>query len=406
MDEEYLSKLIEETKKRDGGLILQQEGIPEAVVLTIEKYNQLILDIRLNLPADQVGIEDLKQEAKETEQPGFQSHNNKTILVTGGAGYIGSHASRELIKAGYEVIVLDNLSCGKRSNIAEGSKFIEGDVSDLNLLRDIFASNSIYAVMHFAASVEVEESVKNPIKYLQNNAMNTAALLSVMEEFEIKKFIFSSTAAVYGSQEQMPISEYAKLQPESPYGYSKLLAERIIKYYCHYMGLEAIVFRYFNACGCDFDGSIQPTHSTHIFSRLIEVAMRKAPVITVYGTDYETFDGSCIRDYVHVLDIARAHVLAVEKFDTHDQFSHESGYRIFNIGTGKGSSVLEVISKTSEAIGRIIPMDIGPRRPGDSVQSVADTTKIKKELGFELLFSDIETIAKTTWAQAQRGKSV
>lgn len=392
MDEEYLSKLIEETKKRDGGLILQQEGIPEAVVLSIEKYNSLIS----NQATEHKII---------IEEQSFQSHNNRTILVTGGAGYIGSHASRELIKAGYEVIVLDNLSCGKKSNIAEGAQFIEGDVSDINLLRDIFASHSIYAVMHFAASIEVEESVSNPGKYLQNNVMNTASLLSVMEESGVKRLIFSSTAAVYGAQEVMPISEHAKMQPENPYGYSKLLAERIIKYYCHYAGLEAIVFRYFNACGSDFDGSIQPTHNTHIFSRLMEVATGKLPAITIHGTDYNTFDGSCVRDYVHVLDIARAHVLAVEKFDSDSLISSDNGYRIYNIGTGRGSSVLEVVNKTSEAIGKIIPMDIGPRRPGDSAESVADNSKIKRELGFELIFSDIETIAKTSWAQAQRRKA-
>ena len=390
MDNSYLEELIREANIRDGGLILSQNDQPAAVVMTVHKYNELL----------QKSSSHQNRAMQSIQAEDFHSNNNKTILVTGGAGYIGSHAVRELLKTGYGVVIVDNLSTGKRNNVPEGVKFYEGDIADTNFLRDIFASHKIYAVMHFAASIEVEESVAYPEKYLENNMLNTARLLSVMNEAAVKRIIFSSTAAVYGNQDVMPISEYAKVQPNNPYGYSKLLAERTIKYYCHFSGFQAVVFRYFNACGCDFDGSIIATHTSHLFSRIMEVAGGIRPFIAINGTDYNTVDGTCVRDYVHVLDIANAHVLALEKIDTTEN------YRIYNIGTGKGSSVLEVIQAVSESINRIIPMEQGPRRPGDAFATVADNSKIREDLGFELKYSDLETIAKTSWIQMQHAKQI
>lgn len=380
MDNFYLQELINEAYLRGGGMVLNVGEAPAVVVLTVERYNQI-----MNQSKTQTDL----LTAVETKP----ATAKQKVLVTGGAGYIGAHAVRELLKAGYEVVVMDNLSAGKRENLPTGAKFVEGDLGDVGLLQDLFAMEKFSAVMHFAASIEVEESVSNPEKYFENNAINTAKLLSVMKEYEVNNIIFSSTCAVYGEQTVMPINEGAKLSPVNPYGYSKLIAERIIKYYCQFSGLRAIVFRYFNACGCDFLGDIQPTHSTHLIANVMSVAAGKQEAITVFGKDYQTFDGTCIRDYVHVLDIAQAHVAALRKIEQGE------AYRIYNIGTGRGSSVLEVINKTAELLNKIIPMEAGPRRSGDAPVLIADNSKLKTELGYELKYSDLETIINTSWKQ-------
>ena len=393
MDQSSLESLILEARNREGGLILNFEEKPAVVVMTIERYNDLVqptADAEFNEKVETTLI-------LEQYEYGGSNINNK-ILITGGAGYVGAHTARELLKSGYEVVIIDNLSTGKKQNIPSGAKFIEGDISDLNLLRDVFATENIYAVMHFAASIEVEESVKEPEKYVQNNLLTTAILLSVMSEAGVKKIIFSSTAAVYGQQEKMPILETAKLSPENPYGYSKLLAERLIKYYSHFCGFKSIIFRYFNASGCDFDGGIASTHASHLIPLVLSVAIGDRSFVKVNGADYNTHDGTAVRDYVHVLDIARAHVLALEKLDEVENYS------IYNIGTGRGSSVREVINQTSEIVNKIIPMEMGPRRAGDSAVTVADNKKIRKELGFELKFSDLGTIITTSWTQMQKNR--
>ncbi len=355
---------------------------PAVVVLTVEKYNELLQKPDVVFKQQMV-LGDMAEQVSEKGK----------ILVTGGAGYIGSHLVRQLLEHGYEVVILDNLSTGKKENIPAGASFIEGDLKDVNLLRDIFAAHRISAVVHMAASIEVEESVREPEKYFENNVGNTEKLLVAMNEAGVKKIIFSSTAAVYGEQEKMPITENSPARPNNPYGYTKLLAEKAIKYYTKYAGLKAIIFRYFNACGCDFDGSIIPTHESHLIPIVLEVAKGIRPHLQVYGGDYKTFDGTCIRDYVHVLDIAKAHVAALEKIDGMDNFN------IINIGTGRGSSVKEVINAASEVLNKIIPMEIGARRAGDSVITVADNTKLKQILGYELKHSDLETIIKTSWNQ-------
>ncbi len=368
MNTNEIQNIIQEANNRGGGLILNMDEKPAAVVLTIERYNQLLLG------------------------------QTKTILVTGGAGYIGAHVVKELIKSGYLVVVVDNLSSGKKENIPDSCIFVEGDINNKEILRSIFSSYKIFGVMHFAASIEVEESVRDPQKYFKNNTQNTEILLETMLEFGVNKIIFSSTAAVYGNQEQIPIKETARLQPNNPYGYSKLLAERVIKYYSNFLGIKAIIFRYFNACGCDFDGQIQATHTTHLIPLVLKTALGKTSEIKVYGNDYNTKDGTCLRDYVHVLDISKAHVLALNNFLEGDNF------KVYNIGTGKGCSVLEVINKTSEVLNKIIPMQMAPRRPGDAEATVADNSKITNELGFMPQYSDLDTIINTTLVQINKHK--
>lgn len=390
MDNAYLENLIAEVKQRGGGILLSVQEKPEAVVLTLEKYNELVsesaskqISESANKPLSQSSIQETNQSI---------NHPIKhTVLVTGGAGYIGAHVVRQLLKAGAGVVVLDNLSTGRREHVPNEAKFIEGEAGDMNLLRDIFANEHIDFVIHMAASIEVGESVEKPVEYLQNNALNTAVLLKAMEEAGVKNIIFSSTAAVYGKQEAMPIPETAPLDPNNPYAHSKYIAEQLIEYYCKFSGFRAVVFRYFNACGTDYDGVIHSAHESHLIPNVLKVARGEKAHLEVFGNDYETFDGTGVRDYVHVLDIANAHVKALGKISELDP------YTVINIGTGKGFSVEQIVNCVSEVLNRIIPMEISPRRPGDAPITIADNTRMKTVLGFALEHSDLETIIKTSW---------
>ncbi len=372
MDNQYLHDLIAEVKRRPGGLLLSVAGNSEAVVLTIDRYNDL--------------MQQLTQLKVLASQP-------MTVLVTGGAGYIGSHVVRQLVSAGHSVVVADNLSSGIREYVPEGVVFHEGDIGNDQFLESIFTSYPVDAVMHLAASIEVEESMREPEKYLSNNTLATITLLRAMDRHGIKKIVFSSTAAVYGEPETTPIREDAILAPINPYGHTKLLAEQAIQFYTAYHGFSAVVFRYFNACGSDFDGKLFSTHDSHLIPVVMEVASGKRPHLTVNGKDYDTKDGTCVRDYVHVLDIAAAHLAALTKMPELTTFS------VFNIGTGKGSSIEEVAHVATEVTGHMIPLEIGPRREGDPAVLVADNRKLKDELDFELKFSDLETIIKTSVRQ-------
>lgn len=316
-------------------------------------------------------------------------NSKDTILVTGGAGYIGAHTVRELVKAGHSVVVIDNLATGKKSNLAEDVVFVEGDFADPELLNKIFAEYKVGAVIHFAASIEVGESVEKPLEYLENNTLKTARLIQSMLEHNVNKLIFSSTAAVYGYQELVPISETATTNPIDPYGSSKLLTEQLINFYCRFAGLQAIIFRYFNACGSDFDKTIYSTHQSHLIPRVIDAAEGRIAKVEIYGTDYDTVDGTGVRDYVHVLDVARAHLVALEKVS--------NACEVYNIGTSAGLSVKEIIAAAEKITGKTVFVELKERRPGDSPITIANNQKIQEQLGFELKHSDLETIINTSW---------
>lgn len=406
MDNNYLKQLIDEANSRGGGLLLNLQGKPAAVVLTVEKYNQIISNSADG--ADTSGGVQMTASPNPLTVPKPASFASpgpelKKVLVTGGAGYIGAHLVRELINSGYAVTVLDNLSAGKRENIHPKASFVEGDLGDENLLKDLFAANAFYAVFHMAASIEVEESVKEPQKYYENNTVNTGKILKAMTEAGVSRLIFSSTAAVYGDGQDLPIKETDPCKPNNPYGYSKKMAEEVIEYYCDYVGMSAVVFRYFNACGFDPSAQISGTHFSHLIPIVLDVARGKRQVIQVNGCDYGTFDGSCVRDYVHVTDIVKPHILALEKMgnDSSQDGESKGNFKIYNIGTGRGSSVKEVINAASETLNKIIPMEIGPRRAGDAAITVADNAKLKQELGYNLQYSDLPYIIQTTWDNSQ-----
>ncbi len=379
MDNNYLQDLINETLSRGGGMVLNMDGKPAVVVLSAERYNQIVTNQPTNNP-----------KTLTVPMPGAKITRGK-VLVTGGAGYIGGHLVNELIGAGYEVVVVDNLSTGRRDNIHKQAVFIEGDLADANLLKDLFANNEFEAVFHMAASLEAEESVREPQKYFENNVINTAKLLKAMYEGGCGKIIFSSSAAVYGEASENPITEITPLKPNNPYGSSKLLAERVIKYYCQYLGFKATVFRYFNACGFNINAHILPTHQSHLIYNVLMVAKGQRPALQVFGNDYPTQDGSCVRDYVHVSDIVRPHILALEKMEGADKFE------VYNIGTGKGHSVLEIVNTASEVLNKIIPMENAPLRSGDAPVSVAENAKLRNALGYSLKFSDLENMLKSSW---------
>lgn len=382
MDTILLGELLAEVKARGGGLVLNSGDKPVVVVLSVEKYYQLLQG---------VPVMDTELGRSQTETVTKKG----AVLVTGGAGYIGAHAVRMLLESGFEPIVVDNLSTGKAEHVPEGVRMYQGDILDGDFLRDVFSQHEFIAVMHFAASLEVEESVREPVKYLQNNVAATEQLLGVMQEFGVTNIIFSSTAAVYGEQKTVPIPESAVPNPNNPYGYSKLLAEYVLRYFNESLHFSVTILRYFNVCGTNPDWGISDTHkNSHLIPVILEVAQGVRSSIVVNGDNYATSDGSCIRDYVHVVDVARAHVAALEGMKPNQ-------FKVYNIGTGKGFSVKEMIAAAAEVTNRMIPMEIGPRRAGDAGMTIADSGLIKKDLGFTPTHSTLENIFSTSWKALQ-----
>ena len=314
-----------------------------------------------------------------------------TILVTGGAGYIGSHVVKELLRQNYKPIVFDNLQTGHRKAI-ENAPFIEGDLSDQEKLVKVFQANSIDAVMHFAADCLVGESVQNPLKYFNNNVKNSLKLVETMEEFYIKKIVFSSSAAVYGEPEEIPISEDHPRAPTNPYGETKWIFEQVLQAFHEAGKLNYISLRYFNAAGADPEGQLGEDHSreTHLIPLVIKAALDGTSV-PVFGTDYDTPDGTCIRDYVHVTDLAHAHILALGKLNQ-PKFSGT-----YNLGNGNGYSVKQVIDTVKKVTGRKVAAIDSPRRPGDPARLVASSQKFKEEAGWIPRYPDLETIVKTAY---------
>ncbi|OGE81202.1 MAG: UDP-glucose 4-epimerase GalE [Candidatus Doudnabacteria bacterium RIFCSPHIGHO2_12_FULL_48_11] len=315
----------------------------------------------------------------------------KKILVTGGAGYIGSQTVRELQKAGFDVLVLDNLSTGSADSV--NCQLIVGDLADAVLLDKIFAQHNIGAVVHFAGSIIVEESVLYPEKYFQNNVVNGLNLLNVMVRHGVKKIIFSSSAAVYGEPERLPISETSILRPTNPYGETKLMFEKILGWYGSAHELSSVSLRYFNACGASLDGTLGEKRPfvTHLIPKILRVAARQDEMLKIYGSDYNTPDGTAVRDYIHVVDLAAAHVLALKKLD------EDSGCFTYNVGTGVGYSVKQMVDAVMEVTGKMVMIEYSNRRPGDPAQLMADVAKIKQDLNFSAQYSDLNTIVSTAW---------
>jgi UDP-glucose 4-epimerase len=321
------------------------------------------------------------------------------ILVTGGAGYIGSHSVLTLQKAGYEVIVLDNLVYGHQDLVEILKvKLIVGSTCDRALLQKTFADHQIDAVMHFAAYAYVGESVTQPAKYYNNNVVGTLTLLEAMLEANINKFVFSSTCATYGVPDAIPITEDQSQNPINPYGATKLMVERILQDFDQAYDFRSVCLRYFNAAGADPEGNLGEDHNpeTHLIPLVLQTALGHRQSVSVFGTDYDTPDGSCIRDYIHVLDIAQAHILALE------YLIDNGATDFFNLGNGSGFSVKEVIETARKITGKEIKAELSDRRPGDPPSLVGSGAKAQKILGWQPAYSNLDDIISHAWQWHQK----
>lgn len=313
------------------------------------------------------------------------------LLVTGGAGYIGSHTAHYLLSQGHHVVVADNLSRGYAHNVPEG-RLRRVSLQDQPALTQILREESIEAVVHFAAFIAVGESTQKPELYFQNNVGASLCLLNAMVDAGVSRLVFSSTAAVYGNTDLNPIPEEAPKQPINPYGHSKLMVEQILEWMDQFRGFRSVVLRYFNACGAEPAAGLGEEHEpeTHLIPLILRAALTGKP-ITVFGDDYPTADGSCVRDYIHVMDLASAHAAAV------DHLLRGGASRQFNVGTGQGLSVFEVIQAVEEATGRPVPRTLGARRAGDPATLVADSRKLQSELGWRPTRSSVAGIVRDAW---------
>jgi UDP-glucose 4-epimerase len=324
------------------------------------------------------------------------------VLVTGGAGYIGSHVVSQLDRAGHRVVVYDNLSTGRREAVLAG-ELVEGDLADRERLNAVFEAGQFDAVMHFAASIVVPESVADPLKYYCNNTRNTLVLLEACARFDVDKLVFSSTAAVYGVPDRNPVDEATPLLPINPYGASKMMSERMLSDLAAVTALRYVILRYFNVAGADPQGRIgQSTpDATHLIKVASEAAVGLRPGLTVFGTDYPTEDGTCIRDYIHVDDLAQAHIDALAYLD------RDGESRIMNCGYGHGSSVLDVINAVKRISGVDFPVKLDARRPGDPPALTADSRLIREVLGWTPRHDDLDFIVRTAfdWERKRAGSA-
>ena len=313
------------------------------------------------------------------------------VLVTGGAGYIGSHACKALAEAGHEPVAFDNLRTGHRWAVQWGP-LVEGDIEDTGAVASALRTHGIEAVMHFAALAYVGESVQQPNMYYRTNVGGLASVLDAMTQCDIGRIIFSSTCAVYGVPERLPITEDMPCAPINPYGHTKLMCEQMLIDHAEAHGIGATALRYFNAAGADASGVIGESHDpeTHLIPLVLDAALGTRDAITVLGDDYDTPDGTCIRDYIHVTDLAVAHVSALDRLEP-------GRFERFNLGTGSGISVLEIIEAVRAVTGREVPVTIGARRPGDPPVLVADAAKARASLGFDPRHSDVENLIATAW---------
>lgn len=314
------------------------------------------------------------------------------IFVTGGAGYVGSHCVRDLCAHGHDVVVYDNLSQGHRAAVLAPATLVEGDLADTAALARALAGNPFDAAMHFAASALVGESVREPLMYYRNNVANTVHLLDALNNAGVRKLVFSSTCATYGDPQEVPIPDDHSQQPINPYGRSKLIVEWMLADCAAAWGLGSCALRYFNACGAAADGSIGEDHDpeSHLIPLVLQVALGQRPEITIFGDDYPTSDGTCIRDYIHVEDLAAAHRLAIEQLEPAATWA-------YNVGTGTGHSVREVVDTAARVTGKPIATRQGPRRPGDPPQLFANASRIREQLGWSPRWTDLEAIIHSAW---------
>jgi UDP-glucose-4-epimerase GalE len=320
----------------------------------------------------------------------------KKILVTGGAGYIGSHTVQLLIRRGFDPVVVDNLSKGYRHNVAANRLHVL-DTLDTGALTALMQQEGVDAVIHFAAFIAVGESVQEPEMYFRNNVGGSLSLVTAMHGAGVRRLVFSSTAAVYGTPERVPIPEDAPYAPVSPYGESKVMVEKILGWLDRCRGLRSVSLRYFNACGADPEAGLGEEHDpeTHLIPLLLR-AVRTGQPVTLFGDDYDTPDGTCIRDYIHVSDLAEAHILALEALLA------GAGSGAYNVGTGSGHSVLEVLRAAEEVTGRKVPFVMGPRRAGDPPVLVADAGRLTRVFGWKPRFTDLREIVATAWQFEKR----
>jgi UDP-glucose 4-epimerase len=319
------------------------------------------------------------------------------VLVTGGAGYIGAHMVKMLLQHGVDVVTFDNLASGHR-NAVVGGAFIQGDIGDSAALAAVFGTHRIDAVMHFASLIQVGESVQQPAKYFHTNIAGTLNLLEAMRVGDVRQFIFSSTAAIFGEPKYVPIDEKHPTAPINPYGFSKWTIEKVLAEYDRAYGLRSVSLRYFNAAGADPDGELGEGHEpeTHLIPLVLQAASGRRPSVTVYGTDYPTPDGTCVRDYIHIVDLCQAHLLALERL-TREQCSDA-----YNLGNNRGFSVKEIIHVAERVTGRAIPVTVGARRSGDPAVLVADSKRAVEELGWRPRYQDLESIVRHAWVWEQK----
>jgi len=315
------------------------------------------------------------------------------ILVTGAAGYVGSVCAAELVKQGNHVVAYDNLSAGHRHAVAKGAQLVVGDIADTEKLKRVCKKHAIGAVMHFAASALVEESVRNPHLFYSNNVRGTISLLEVMASLKIQRLIFSSSAAVYGEPKIVPIPEDHPTSPVNPYGETKLVIERALGWYHKAYGIQSAALRYFNAAGATAEFGEDHRPETHLLPRLFAAAGSKG-AFQIYGDDYPTPDGTCVRDYVHILDIAQAHILALHSLP-------KLGSRIYNVGHGKGYSIRAVLEAVEEITGRKLKVQVSGRRPGDPAVLVATARRLRRELKWQPRHSDLKNIIQSAWVWMQ-----
>ncbi len=315
------------------------------------------------------------------------------VLVCGGAGFIGSHTVSELLDRGEEVVIVDNLQSGHKAAVLDKATLCVGDLRDEAFLETVFEKHEIDAVIHFAADSLVGESVNVPLKYYENNVYGTMCLLKVMEKFNVKKIVFSSTAATYGEPKNIPILETDPTIPTNPYGETKLAVEKMLKWADEAHGIKHVILRYFNVAGAHMNGVLGEDHSpeTHLIPIILQVALGQREAISIFGDDYDTEDGTCIRDYIHVTDLADAHILALNKLNI------ENTSAVYNLGNGNGFSVKQVIEAVRKVTDHPIPAVVSPRRAGDPAKLVASSEKAMKELDWQPQYADIETIILSAW---------